>query len=64
MSGRKEKQDRGTEGDWSGTPDRLGVEGLSDEMTFKQGPKGSEGVNHACVWGRVLQAEGTLSENI
>lgn len=38
------------------------MEGLSDEMTFKQRPERSDGLNHACVWGRVLQAEGRGSE--
>lgn len=59
---KKRKQDRGTECDWSGTADRLGMEGLSDEMTFKQRPKESERVSHVCVRVRVLWVEVTVSE--
>lgn len=31
------------------TVGRLGMEGLSDDMTFKQRPKESEGVSHVFV---------------
>ena len=39
---KKIKQDRGIECDWNGTPDRIGMESFSDEMTFKQDWRKSE----------------------
>lgn len=62
MYEKKIKQDRGTVSDWSGTADRLSMETLSDEMTFKQRSKETEGVSHVCVWERVLRAEVVQSE--
>lgn len=35
--------------DWSGTTDRLSMEALSDEMTFKQRSKESEELSHVYV---------------
>lgn len=58
----KEWNKTGTEYDWSGTPDWLSMEDLSDEVTFKQRADKNEGESHAYVWGRVLQGEGTVSE--
>ena len=46
---KKIKQDRGTVSDWSGTADRLSMETLSDEMTFKQRSKESEELSHVYV---------------
>ncbi|XP_036981514.2 60S ribosomal protein L37a-like [Artibeus jamaicensis] len=39
------------------------MEDLSDKVTFKQRADKNKGENHAYVSGRVLQAEGTVTEN-
>lgn len=31
---------------------RVVQEGLSEEVTFEQSPKGSRGVGQVCIWGK------------